>query len=133
MLDYCWLEDLPMTNEEFSQAVFYICEKAILKTKLKIIHKNISILPLKGHDSEEGSTMVLSLDSSHCTNHIYWKSRLMALDVFGCSDDEDHLQLILEIDDELKTLSNGKMIKTFFGTQPRFHFPSPQEGPMGVL
>ena len=124
MLDYYWTEDLPMTNEEFSKAVFDICEKAISKTKLKIVHKNLSILPLKGDISEEGSTMFLSLDSSHCANHIYWKSRLMALDVFGCSDDADHSKLILEIDDELKILSNNKMIKVFFGTQPRFHYPT---------
>lgn len=123
MLDYYWTEDLPITNEEFSQAVFDICEKAISKTKLKIVHKNLTILPIEGYDSEIGSTLFFSLDSSHCSCHLYWKSRLMALDVFGCSDDTDHNNLINEIDDELKLLSGGKMIKTFLGTQKRFHFP----------
>lgn len=127
MLDYYWTEDLPMTNEEFSQAVFDICEKAISKTKLKIVHKNLTILPIEGHDSEIGSTAFFSLDSSHCSQHLYWKSRLMCLDIFGCSDDEDHSQLMIEIDDELKILTNGKMIKTFFGTQKRFHFPTEDE------
>lgn len=124
MLDYYWTEDLPMTNEEFSQQVFEICQKAILKSKLKIVHKKLTILPIEGDTSEEGSTSCLSLDSSHCCTHIFWKSRLMALDVFGCSDDADHSQIITEIDDDLKLLTGRKMIKVFFGTQPRFHYPT---------
>lgn len=124
MIDYCWTEDLPMTNEEFSHKLFEICFKAINKTNLKIVHNNICILPLKGHDSELGSTAFFSLDSSHTSFHLFWESRLLAIDVFGCSTDEEHFSLMNEIDDELKVLSDGKLIKAWYGSQPRFHFIS---------
>lgn len=124
MLDYAWLEDLDMSNEEFSLRFYEICKRAIEKSSLKIVHKNITFLPIAGHNSEEGMTLFFSLDSSHISAHLYWKSRLMALDVFGCSTDEDHTNLVNEIDDELKILSNNKILKAWYGVQPRFHFVS---------
>jgi len=124
MIDYCWLEDLPMTNEEFSQKLYDICLKAVQKTSLKIVHKNICILPIKYSQSEVGCTAFFSLDSSHISFHLFWKSRLLAIDVFGCSTDEEHFSLMNEIDDELKVLSGEKAIKAWYGSQTRFHFIS---------
>lgn len=125
MIDYCWLKDLPnLTNEEFSNALFDICEKAINKTSLKVVHKNMCILPVEGMKSEVGSTFFFSLDTSHCSAHLFWKSKLLAIDIFGCSDDKDHFSLMNEIDDELKALSGGEIIKAWYGSQTRFHFIS---------
>lgn len=124
MLDYYWKEDLPMSNQEFSKAVFDICENAIACSKLKIVHKNMCLLPIDGDTSEEGSTSFFSLDSSHCSSHIYWKSRLMALDVFGCSTDDDYGMIVNTIDEKLKVLTGGLIVKCFYGSQARFHFPT---------
>jgi len=124
MIDYCWTEDLPMTNEEFSQKLYDICLKAVQKTSLKVVHKNICILPIKDSQSEVGSTAFFSLDSSHISFHLFWKSRLLVIDVFGCSTDEEHFSLMNEIDNELKILSDNKVIKSWYGTQSRFHFIS---------
>lgn len=124
MIDYVWIDDFNLTNEEFGEHLFNTLKLIINNSKLRIVHSNLTFLPISGYDSEIGFTLYLSLDSSHCSAHCYWKSKLLAIDVFGCSDDIDHQQIIISIDDAIKELSDNKLSKVFFGTQKRFHYLS---------
>ena len=121
MLDYIWHEHQGVSNEYLAFKLHTELERIISASPLKIVHKNVCLLPIKGHDSEIGSTGYFSLDSSHCAFHIYYDSKLLALDLFGCG--EANLgEIANEIDDALK-LINPTFMKVWLGSQKRFHYP----------
>ena len=121
LLDYVWTEHQGISNEYLAFKLHSEIERIISESPLKIVHKNICLLPIKGHDSEIGSTAYFSLDSSHACFHIYYDRKLLALDLFGCGE-ADLGKIANEIDDVLK-LINPTFNKVWLCGQKRFHYP----------
>jgi S-adenosylmethionine/arginine decarboxylase-like enzyme len=120
IVDYKWEENDGIPNEYFHYKVFFEIEKIINKTSLKIVHKNLCMLPLKGDTSEIGGTLFYQLDSSHFSLHSYYDTKILAIDFFSCGD-SDTVLAMKEIDDLLKSIIPSMKI-IFRHTLPRFHY-----------
>jgi S-adenosylmethionine/arginine decarboxylase-like enzyme len=116
--DYSW-EVNHLNNIELSNYIFNTLETLIYISPLKIVAKQLTILPLLPHKSEVGSTGFFSLDSSHCAFHLYYESKLVAVELFGCgSADLEYMMNCFET--KLLNLPNG-FKKTYGIELDRFH------------
>jgi S-adenosylmethionine/arginine decarboxylase-like enzyme len=84
-----------------------------------IVEKSKVVLPLPGYKSETGGTIFFQLDSSHVSAHLYYESKQLAVDVFGCgtNDIEFVAKLIIEDLNELMP----DMTVTYKHSFDRFH------------
>lgn len=121
--DYKWIDNNKFSNDDFHTKLYDEIEKIINKTSLKIVHKNLCLLPIEGHPSEIGATMffnmVFQLDSSHFSLHSYGESKLLAIDVFGCGSTNLY-NLMKDVDDLLLSI-NPTFTKTFSRRLNRFN------------
>jgi len=119
VVDYKWEENVGVTNEYFHYKIYTEIEKIINASPLKIVHKNLCLLPIKGDTSEIGGTLFFSLDSSHFSLHSYFETKILCVDLFSCGS-ADSVQIMKEIDDLLVSIIPSMKI-TFRHTLPRFH------------
>ena len=99
--------------------VYELMIRAIERTNMKIIHKNLAILNI---DTPPGFTAFLQLDSSHISAHSYTEKSqgLLAFDCFTCGS-TDTLSVMNYIKDEL--LKEFPEIKcTYLQNHKRFNF-----------
>jgi S-adenosylmethionine/arginine decarboxylase-like enzyme len=68
-----------------------------------IVEESSVLLPVLPHKSEEGGTIFFQLDSSHISAHLYYVSKLLAIDIFGCGF-TDIERVAQEITDKLKEI-----------------------------
>jgi S-adenosylmethionine/arginine decarboxylase-like enzyme len=116
--DYTW-EVNHLSNIELSNYIFENLEILIYNSPLKIVHKKLTLLPLILGQSEIGSTACFSLDSSHCAFHIYYETKLLAIDLFGCgSANLNHI--MDEFEKQLFNLPNA-FKRTYENEMIRFH------------
>jgi S-adenosylmethionine/arginine decarboxylase-like enzyme len=83
VLDFVWDTNV-LENEQLLLSIFYILKESLKKTSLMIVEESSVLLPIPPHKSEEGGTIFFQLDSSHVSAHLYYVSKLLAVDVFGC-------------------------------------------------
>lgn len=118
--DYCWESNPDLSYIEFHKRLFAEIEEVIKKTSLIIVHKNLCLLPIEGHDSEIGGTIFYQLDSSHFSLHsFYGESKMMAVDLFSCGS-TDIVETMNKIDKVLRDIIPDIKL-TFRHTLPRFH------------
>lgn len=102
VLDFVWDTNI-LDNEQLLLNIFYILKESIKKTSLMIVEESSVLLPIPPHKSEEGGTIFFQLDSSHISAHLYYVSKLLACDIFGCGF-TDIEQVSKEITDKLKEI-----------------------------
>lgn len=117
--DYKWDENVGITNEYFHYKLYTEIEKIINASPLRIVHKNLTLLPIKGDTSEIGGTLFYQLDSSHFSLHTYFETKILAIDLFSCGT-ADAVQIMKDIDDLLVSIVPSMKI-IFRHTLPRFH------------
>jgi S-adenosylmethionine/arginine decarboxylase-like enzyme len=117
-LDFTWSTNT-VSNKTLAKTVYQIIEKAINRTSLLIVHENLTMLPIEDFISEAGWTLFFSLDSSHCSAHCYYDSKLMAIDVFSCGSSNIR-GLIDDITDDLRRLL-PTIECSFYTSNERFH------------
>jgi len=118
ILDFFW-EHNTLNNEELLLTILYILKEAIQKTSLKIVAESNVLLPIPPHNSEEGGTIFFQLDSSHVSLHLYYVSRLLAIDIFGCGFN-DIEKISQEIEQKLKEIIPSLKL-TYKKSFNRFH------------
>lgn len=101
------------------QFVFNLMVKAIERTTMKIVHRNLSIL---NEDTPPGFSGFLSLDSSHISVHSYTGEdiALAAFDCFTCGQTNPLEVLEYIYDEMLKEFPNIKC--TYSLNHKRFQF-----------
>lgn len=119
LLDFKWLEN-SLENSELLLTIFYILKESIEKTSLMIVEQSRVILPLPEYNSEIGGTIFFQLDSSHVSAHLYYETKLLVVDVFGCGT-SDINRLGIEIEEKLRELIPS-LKRTYKLTIPRFHY-----------
>jgi S-adenosylmethionine/arginine decarboxylase-like enzyme len=118
VLDFIY-ESNPLSNEHLMSSIFLQLKNIIQKTSLRIVAESMVILPVPEHESEAGGTMFFQLDSSHVSAHLYYTSKLLAVDVFGCgfTDIEFVADEVIEAMDDILP----DVITTYRKSFSRFH------------
>ena len=118
VLDFKW-EHNTLNNEELLLTIFYILKEAIDKTNLLIVEESKVVLPLPKYDSEIGGTIFFQLDSSHISAHLFYLSKLLAIDIFGFGFN-DIEKVSQEVEQKLKEIIPSLKL-TYKKSFNRFH------------
>ena len=118
LLDLIW-EHNTLNNEELLLTLFYILKEAIEKTNLMIVEESKVLLPLPSYNSELGGTIFFQLDSSHISAHLFYLSKLLAIDIFGCGFN-DIEKVSQEVEQKLKEIIPSLKL-TYKKSFNRFH------------
>jgi S-adenosylmethionine/arginine decarboxylase-like enzyme len=119
VLDFVWDQNT-LNNQQLLLSIFYILKESIKKTSLMIVEESSVLLPVLPHKSEEGGTIFFQLDSSHISAHLYYVSKLLAIDIFGCGF-TDIERVALEITDKLKEIIPSIKV-SYRNSFNRFHY-----------